>query len=259
MAARIRSRYSLAITALLAAAAMAMVAPGRAQERAGPPDTGSDPRIENPAAGPSGESETDLNALYPEHPEDQQRDLAVKIFPSLLELGLDVVPGDDQVQSVLSAINLLRRLDTQAPFSRLDDDVAAYVDQKVAAYRAARILTIRIQGALDALGFAPGPIDGVYGPLTTEGVRRYQRSVGMPPTGTLTAEQVDALEMKSIDKIMQPAEAKAPPDATSPDATAPNANAASQSTPTRGDTGSVVVTPAKAPEIDPDVLDYIGR
>ena len=32
-------------------------------------------------------------------------------------------------------------------------------------------------------GFDPGPIDGVFGPLTTDAVREFQRSVGLPADG----------------------------------------------------------------------------
>ncbi|MEO3755045.1 peptidoglycan-binding protein [Streptomyces sp. B6B3] len=32
-------------------------------------------------------------------------------------------------------------------------------------------------------GFDPGPIDGIYGPLTTEAVEAFQRSVGLPADG----------------------------------------------------------------------------
>jgi peptidoglycan hydrolase-like protein with peptidoglycan-binding domain len=211
---------------------MLMVAPARSQERT-PPDS----RLENPAA--------DAAAA---DAEDQQRDLAFKIFPSLLEIGLDVTPGDDPAKSVLAAVNGLRRQDKQPPIAALDDDSVAYVDQKVAAYRTERLLTIRIQGALDALGFEPGPIDGIYGPLTAEGVRRYQRSVGMPPTGTLTAQQVDALEMKSVDTLMRPPVPQPAADSQAPLANEPAA-----------DSGTVVATPANAPEIAPDILDWIGR
>jgi hypothetical protein len=243
MIARSGSRHALTVTALCVLAAMLMVVPGRAQAPALTPAP-SDARIENPAPA-SGDSTPNPDEVSPE---DQQRDLAFKIFPSLLEIGLDVTPGDDPAKSVLAAVNGLRRQDKQPPIAALDDDVVAYVDRKVAAYRTERLLTIRIQGALDALGLEPGPIDGMYGPLTTESVRRYQRSAGMPPTGILTAEQVDALEMKSIDKLMRPPEATPPPEVQAPVAKAPDS-----------DTGTVVATPANAPEIAPDILDWIGR
>jgi hypothetical protein len=240
MVARSRSLHPLTVFALVALAVLA-TAPGLAQEEEQAP--APDARIENPAA----DAAVEPSAV---DPADQQGELAIRIFPSLLELGLDVMPGDDQAKSVLTAVNALRRQDNQRPLAALDEDAVGYVEQKVAAYRTQRTLTIRIQGALEALGFEPGPIDGVYGPLTTESVRKYQRSAGLAPSGALTAEQVDALEMKSIDRIMRPPEAKRSPE--------PKPSPGAQ--PPRDDPDAVAATPAaKAPEIDSDLLDYIGR
>jgi peptidoglycan hydrolase-like protein with peptidoglycan-binding domain len=41
----------------------------------------------------------------------------------------------------------------------------------------------RIQRKLAAMGFAPGPIDGLDGPLTTAAVARFQQSRGLVPDG----------------------------------------------------------------------------
>ena len=40
-----------------------------------------------------------------------------------------------------------------------------------------------LQVALRAKGFYPGPIDGIAGPMTADGVRRFQRSVGIAVDG----------------------------------------------------------------------------
>ena len=40
-----------------------------------------------------------------------------------------------------------------------------------------------IQRKLIAEGFSPGPLDGLYGPLTTAAVMRFQRSRGLVPDG----------------------------------------------------------------------------
>jgi peptidoglycan hydrolase-like protein with peptidoglycan-binding domain len=40
-----------------------------------------------------------------------------------------------------------------------------------------------IQRKLTAEGFSPGPLDGLYGPLTTAAVMRFQRSRGLAPDG----------------------------------------------------------------------------
>lgn len=49
------------------------------------------------------------------------------------------------------------------------------------------------QQGLSRMGFDPGPVDGVIGPRTRAAVERYQRSVGLQPTGSLTPELIDRL------------------------------------------------------------------
>lgn len=50
-----------------------------------------------------------------------------------------------------------------------------------------------VQKALQAAGFYKGPIDGVLGPVTMEGITAYQKSKGMAADGYLTMETVRAL------------------------------------------------------------------
>jgi lytic murein transglycosylase len=47
---------------------------------------------------------------------------------------------------------------------------------------------VELQTALSQRGFATGAADGVMGPATREGLRRYQRSVGLPADGYPSAE-----------------------------------------------------------------------
>lgn len=47
---------------------------------------------------------------------------------------------------------------------------------------------IELQTALNQRGFASGAPDGVMGPATRDGVRRYQRSIGVPADGYPSAE-----------------------------------------------------------------------
>ena len=44
------------------------------------------------------------------------------------------------------------------------------------------------QRLLAERGFAPGPVDGVYGPRTAEAARRFQEETGLPMTGAITDE-----------------------------------------------------------------------
>lgn len=51
------------------------------------------------------------------------------------------------------------------------------------------------QANLARLGYQPGPIDGQYGPRTSEAIRQYQRDYGLPVDGKLSGQV--ALEIES--------------------------------------------------------------
>lgn len=154
-----------------------------------------------PAATPSAAPATPPEAPAPQ-PRRADRELALTLVPALLEMGVAVMPmgSDDDGRAVLKAVNGLRRQEGLPLFEHIDQAVADYVDIKVDQYRERLANTLRIQIALTALGFNPGPIDGLRGPLTTRAIRRYQQSARMPVTGELTDEEIDALETLSFDK-----------------------------------------------------------
>ena len=51
----------------------------------------------------------------------------------------------------------------------------------------------RVQMGLQALGFDPGPADGLFGPKTTAAIAAWKEAKGYEPTGLLTREQAEAL------------------------------------------------------------------
>jgi peptidoglycan hydrolase-like protein with peptidoglycan-binding domain len=51
----------------------------------------------------------------------------------------------------------------------------------------------QIQEALHRRNYYTGPVDGIFGPLTRTGIRRFQRDIGVDTTGSLTAEQANRL------------------------------------------------------------------
>ena len=53
-----------------------------------------------------------------------------------------------------------------------------------------------LQTALNRLGFAAGAPDGMMGPATREGLRRYQRSVGLPADGYPTLDLLERLALR---------------------------------------------------------------
>jgi hypothetical protein len=52
---------------------------------------------------------------------------------------------------------------------------------------------VELQTKLRSLGFSPGPIDGVAGPLTVLAIKRYQQSKGRPQTASVDDELLKQL------------------------------------------------------------------
>jgi N-acetylmuramoyl-L-alanine amidase len=75
--------------------------------------------------------------------------------------------------------------------------------------------TVRgVQERLKNLGINPGPIDGVYGPMTAAGIRQFQRCEGMMITGVIDEELVRRLrsvhESETLDAECERPEGDAP-------------------------------------------------
>ena len=58
-----------------------------------------------------------------------------------------------------------------------------------------------LQRALDRSGIDPGPIDGDYGPLTSDAVREYQEWQGLPITGIADQETLNSLGVDVDDEV----------------------------------------------------------
>lgn len=52
---------------------------------------------------------------------------------------------------------------------------------------------IELQKILKSFGFNPGPIDGIFGPLTEKAVREFQMSVGLTPDGIVGPQTLEWL------------------------------------------------------------------
>jgi peptidoglycan hydrolase-like protein with peptidoglycan-binding domain len=51
----------------------------------------------------------------------------------------------------------------------------------------------QVQTVLHRLGYDPGPVDGLFGPLTRAAIRRFQQSIGAELTGVITADEASLL------------------------------------------------------------------
>jgi hypothetical protein len=55
---------------------------------------------------------------------------------------------------------------------------------------------LALQTALNQRGFASGAPDGMMGPATREGIRAYQRSLGLPADGYPDLQLLDRLQVR---------------------------------------------------------------
>jgi peptidoglycan hydrolase-like protein with peptidoglycan-binding domain len=113
----------------------------------------------------------------------------------------------------------------KATAAALQGDLAAKggaAAQKVTASTAA------VQQTLKLAGFWDGPVDGTWTPELTDAVEKFQKELGVPPTG-----EVDAATVAALEKAL--AAAAAPP-SPSP--------SASPSSPPQGGSGSASASPS---------------
>ncbi|MEN8601318.1 peptidoglycan-binding protein [Microbacterium rhizosphaerae] len=62
------------------------------------------------------------------------------------------------------------------------------------AAEAVSAYTTALQQDLATAGYYPGPVDGVYGPITVQAVQDLQKAAGLPVTGTVDKATADALQ-----------------------------------------------------------------
>jgi His-Xaa-Ser repeat protein HxsA len=62
---------------------------------------------------------------------------------------------------------------------------------------ALRMLVMRVQAALLLKNYDPGQVDGVMGPATIAALKKYQKDLGLKVTGSINAQTLDALALRS--------------------------------------------------------------
>lgn len=55
-------------------------------------------------------------------------------------------------------------------------------------------LVAGVQNKLTTLGYEPGPVDGLFGPLTSSAIREYQIDHGLPPDGQISRSLAGHIE-----------------------------------------------------------------
>ena len=83
----------------------------------------------------------------------------------------------------------------------LTDEQQAVAVEQVTAY------TTTLQTELQLVGYYDGPVDGIYGPLTVDGVKRLQADSGLPETGFVDKATAEALDERLAELDLQTAAA----------------------------------------------------
>ena len=96
----------------------------------------------------------------------------------------------------------------QIAWLRLFYDAGCFADEQQAeAVEQVTAYTTTLQTELQQVGYYDGPIDGIYGPLTVEGVKRLQADSDLPETGFVDKATAEALDDLLAELDMQTAAA----------------------------------------------------
>ena len=167
----------------------------------------------------------------------QQAEAAVRAYTTALQTSLreagyyagevDGVYGPETVAAVeaLQAAHGLPSTGTvdKATAAALENDLAATGG---ATAQQAVATTAGVQQTLALAGFWDGPVDGEWSPALTEALKDFQTHLGVPPSGTVDAATVAALEKAIAEATAAPSES---PSTESPSPTPTDSSAPTES------------------------------
>jgi peptidoglycan hydrolase-like protein with peptidoglycan-binding domain len=130
--------------------------------------------------------------------------------------------------ATVAAVEQLQR-DAKLPVTGLvDRATSAALDAAVRAKggeaaKQALLQTAAVQSTLKLAGYWTGPVDGMWTPELTDALKRFQQSLGVPPTGVVDAATLQALEaaITAAKTPTTPTTSAATPTTTAPTTTAP--------------------------------------
>jgi peptidoglycan hydrolase-like protein with peptidoglycan-binding domain len=164
--------------------------------------TGMDP-VTGPGSNAAASSSDASETVAPSASEPSEQQLAAVSEPPSEAPTNDGAVAAATEDAVADSAGASAVADSDAADEQTADDVAAAQDD-APARRPRRLVAVRVgdrgapveklQRRLAKLGFAPGPVDGAYGPRTKAAVEAFQMLAGLKRNGRANARTVASLE-----------------------------------------------------------------
>jgi peptidoglycan hydrolase-like protein with peptidoglycan-binding domain len=180
--------------------------PGMIDGRYGPATTEAVKRFQKardlPVDGIADQATIDaLRGRTPEQPFTRRKERVTELQSQLSALGLE--PGLIDGRYGPMTTEAVRRFQRayHLPIDGVADPVtlnALRASAKASPFTVRNERVKELQSQLIALGFEPGLIDGRYGPVTTDAVRRFQEANDLPADGIADPETLDTIRSNAV-------------------------------------------------------------
>ena len=110
-----------------------------------------------------------------------------------------------RIKKALSMVTIATLLSPMA-FANMGDKKAGYSKDKMKTYRGAHWSGDTVKSAqkkLNTKGFNAGPVDGIIGSQTKQAIKDFQRSEGLPVTGTLNRQIFETLGVEDVERASE--------------------------------------------------------